>query len=131
MDSSPFAAIDSMHDMYPGVTYHENYCKSGNFELGITVDCLSVDCTGADWLQLDQSSLETINREANDRCIDVPTITFKPQIQLAPTIRMALIFFVSITSSTSSDKPFKQKLPMADSTVNKLFNSLHLDHAFL
>jgi hypothetical protein len=130
-DSYPFATTDSIHDTFSGVMYHEHLRKSENFDLETSIDCLSVDAMGAHWLPLDQSSLETLLKDASVRCINVPAITTSSQIGPGVSSRKALIFFVPITPMASEATSFKQKLPMTQTSVDQLFSLLQLDHGFL
>jgi hypothetical protein len=130
-DGFPFAPIDSVHDMFSGVLYYEHLRKMENFNIETAIECLSIDGTGADWLQLDQSSLETLLKDASDRCVSVPAISTTPQVDQSTTTRKALIFFVPLTPMASEETSFKQKLPMTQKSVEHMFSSLQLDPAFL
>lgn len=130
-DSYPFATIDSLHDSFSGIMYHEHFRKSENFDIETSIDCLSVDHAGAKWLQLDQSSLETQLRDASTRCINVPAISMTPSPGPAMTTRKALIFFIPIAPMASDATSFKQRLPLTQTSTSQLFTLLNLDHGFL
>ncbi len=127
----PFATIGSLQDMLSGIMYQEHLRKPENFSIGTSLDCLSVESTGATWLQHDHFSLETLLKDASERCINVPVVGQTSPADPAATTRKALVFFVPIRAMASDETSFKQKLPMMKASVEQLFSSLQLDHAFL
>lgn len=130
-NSYPFVTIDSLHDSFSGVLYHEHFRKSENFDIETSIDCLSIDSTGAHWLELDQAGLEAQLKDSSARCINVPAVAISPQSGPAANTRKSLIFFVPISPMASDATSFKQKLPMTQVSTSQLFTLLQLDHSFL
>lgn len=126
----PFSAIDSFQDMFSGIMYREHLSKSANFSLETSLKCLSVDSNGAEWLTLDQASLSTLLKDANERCINVPAIPMRQAPDPIVSSRKALIFFVPLENTTEPTS-FRSSLSMTEQSVDELFSSLQLNPGFL
>jgi hypothetical protein len=126
----PLATIDSAQDLFSSVLYHEHLRKDGNFGSITSLECLSVDSSGAQWLQLDEASLQEVLHTASQRCINVPAIS-APSTPDYERARKALIFFVPLTPASKETTSFGNTLPMTRTSVIQLFSLLQLNPAFM
>ncbi|KAF2639125.1 hypothetical protein P280DRAFT_470531, partial [Massarina eburnea CBS 473.64] len=126
----PFSAIDSLQDMFSGIIYRKHICNTANFHFETSLECFSVESSGAEWLSLNQSSLSILLRDASERCVNVPAISSMQQSHPIGSTRRALVFFVPLTNTTS-DASFRCSIPMTEQSVEEMFSSLQLNPAFL
>lgn len=133
----PFTTINSIHELFAGVVFHEHLNKTENFGSETSIICFSVDESGAEWLQLDDKSLSDLIERASKRDINASASQAENDAKKG---RKALCFFLPLdlepldTNSTAEAEKktsFGYHLPMTSSNVNQLFEKLQLNPAFL
>ncbi|KAF1916960.1 hypothetical protein BDU57DRAFT_251317 [Ampelomyces quisqualis] len=129
-DTYPLSTIHSVQDLFSCVQYHEHVCREQNFDVKTRLECLSVDCSGAKWMQLDEGSLKDLLDNAASRCIDMPPISTRPMSQ-STTTRKALMFLIPLTPASKITTSYGNTLPMTRTSITKLFSSLQVNPAFI
>jgi hypothetical protein len=133
IDLYPYSRLESTQELFAGVLYHEHLNKLENFSKKTKMECFSVQASGAKWLKLDGTSLETLAKDASDRCNNVSalssTITSNPNFTPKTTSRRALVFFMPLTPTPGAS--FNYSVPITRANVDDLYNSLSLNPSFI
>jgi hypothetical protein len=89
-----------------------------------------VDDSGAQWLQLDEASLQAVLHAASERCVDVLAIS-PPSILKDEKTRKALVVFVPLAPTSKETTSFGSTLPMTRASVIQVFSLLQLKSVFM
>jgi hypothetical protein len=129
----PYSMLDSAHELFPGVLYHEHLNRPENFSRETKMECFSVQASGAKWLKLDETSLKTLTKVASDRHINVSalstSVTSDTNFTPKTTSRRALVFFMPLTPTPGAS--FNYSVPITRANVDDLYISLSLNPSFI